>query len=240
MDKLKEYFCNTPVETILDVATGKGEFLRILRDLFPGANLTGIDPNTASLNMAAEILQDVNLHFFAMNAEKLAFEDGQFDLVSISNGLHHLPDPETSFSEMKRVTKSGGWMVINEHISDHLTPAQENRKFYHHLKSYVDRLNGQFHRETWTKQEILNIIRENGIFIESTFEYSEGINLITPNHPEDYWIHQLKKHLEPLKHKPVYRELLPKVNEFKQRMEKYGMEQVNNVVVIGRVTKRSD
>jgi len=181
MEKLKEYFIDKPVETILDVATGQGQFLRILSDFFPNAKITGIDPDAASLKIA-----------------------------------------------------------INEHINDTLTPAQENQKFYHHLKSYTDRLNGHFHRETWAKQEILDIIKENGIHFESVFEYSDGRNIITQTRPVEFWTDQLKKHIEILKHKPVYKELLPKLKEFKQRIEKDGMQQVNNVVVIGRITKQPD
>ncbi len=240
MEKLKKYFIDKPVETILDVATGQGQFLRILSDFFPKAKITGIDPDAASLKIAEKTFQEVNIRFFQMYAEKLGFQNGQFDLVSISNGLHHLPDLERSFSEMKRVAKPGGWMVINEHINDTLTPAQENQKFYHHLKSYADRLNGHFHRETWAKQEILDIIKENGINIESLFEYSDGRNIITQTRPVAFWTDQLKKHIEILKHKPVYKELLPKLKEFKQRIEKDGMQQVNNVVVIGRITKQPD
>lgn len=235
MEKLKEHLIGLPVETILDVATGRGQFLRILRDIFPKADITGVDPDANSLRTAEESFKDPNIRFFQMAAEKLGFKDGQFDLVSISNGLHHLPHLKPSFAEMKRVAKPGSWMVINEHISDHLTPAQENQKFYHHLKSYTDRLNGHFHRETWTKQEILDIIKENAIHIKVVFEHSDGTNIVTQTEPVDFWMDQLKKHIEILKNKPVYKELLPKLDDFRQRIEKDGMEHVNNVVVVGRI-----
>ncbi|NQU87947.1 MAG: class I SAM-dependent methyltransferase [Mariniphaga sp.] len=235
MEQLKKYFNKKSVYQILDIATGEGQFIKILMDIFPDASYTGIDPNEESLQIAKETFQDKNIQFFKMRAEKLDFENEKFDLVSISNGLHHLPHLETSLSEMKRVLKPDDLIIINELVSNNLTPAQENQKFYHHLKSYTDRLSGHFHHETWAKQKILDIIQQNGIQIEISFDYFDGKNFITETENIDFWVIRLKEHLEVLKDRSVYQELLPKVKEFRRRIEKDGMEHATNVVVVGKI-----
>jgi len=234
MEQLKTFFKNKSISNILDVATGKGQFIKALMDIFPEATFTGIDPDTESLMLAEESFHGSNVKFLRMNSEKLDFGNGQFGLVSISNGLHHLPDIEASLSEMKRVVKPGGWIVISEHVSDNLSPAQENQKFYHHLKSLADRHGGNYHRETWKKQEILNIILRSGIHVETFFDYSDGISFINETKNTKYWVNKFREHIEELKGLPVYQELLPKVDEFRKRIEKEGMEHAANVVVIGK------
>lgn len=234
MIRLKKYFKTEAIHNTLDIATGKGQFIKLLIDIFPDASFTGIDPNEESLVIAKESLKGSRVNFRKMSAEKLEFEDGSFDVVSISNGLHHLPKLETSFSEIKRVLKPGGVILISELVSDNLRPSQENQKFYHHLRSYADRLAGLFHHETWPRQEILDIIKNNGIKVELDFDYFDGKNFITDTEPPEFWVNKLKKHFEILKGKPVYHQLLPKVAEFRQRVYKDGMEHATNVVVVGK------
>jgi len=221
MENLKNYFKNISINKILDIATGKGQFIKVLLDIFPDASFTGIDPNEESLNLAKESFQNNNIRFLQMGAEKLNFEDNTFNLVSISNGLHHLPQLETS-------------IVISELVSDNLSPAQENQKFYHHLKSYTDRITGNFHHETWKKQEILDMTRKNSIQTELVFDYFDGKDFITETEDVDFWIIRLKGHIDTLKGQPVYQELLPKIDEFRKRIEKDGMEHADNVVIVGK------
>ncbi|MBN1820433.1 MAG: methyltransferase domain-containing protein [Prolixibacteraceae bacterium] len=235
MDKLKEYFKEKSINSILDIATGKGQFIKILSEIFPDAEITGIDPDSESIKVAKELFSDKKFEFRQMSAEKLEFEDNSFDVVSISNGMHHLPELETSFSEMKRILKPRGYFIISEHINNNLNAAQENQKFYHHIKSYCDRLNGVYHRETWSRQEILGIVRQNGIKILLDFDTVENRNNLTETEDADYWVNQLKSFINTLKGKPSYMELLPKIVEFRTRIEKDGMVQATNVVIIGRV-----
>ncbi len=51
---------------------------------------TGIDSNQKSLNKAIKSLKRNSNSFLNMNAENLEFKDNTFDLVSISESLHHL------------------------------------------------------------------------------------------------------------------------------------------------------
>lgn len=42
----------------------------------------------------------------------MTWKDGSFDLIVSTDSLHHWPHPLQAFSEMKRVLKKGGHVVI--------------------------------------------------------------------------------------------------------------------------------
>ena len=53
-----------------------------------------------------------NISFEAGDAQELPYADESFDLVITRLSLHHFIDPQRLFSEMKRVLKRGGKLVI--------------------------------------------------------------------------------------------------------------------------------
>jgi demethylmenaquinone methyltransferase/2-methoxy-6-polyprenyl-1,4-benzoquinol methylase len=55
-----------------------------------------------------------NCSFVLGDAQKLPFENGVFDAVTIGYGLRNLPDWEAGVREMMRVARPGGRLVILE------------------------------------------------------------------------------------------------------------------------------
>ena len=53
-----------------------------------------------------------NIYFRTGNAEELPYESETFDLVVTRLSFHHFDNPENPFSEMKRVLKKGGKLVV--------------------------------------------------------------------------------------------------------------------------------
>ena len=137
MEALTNFFLDKNCEHILDVGTGPGKFIPVLKETFPTAKIVGIDPVSESLEEAKKNYPDVQ--FVQGNAERLPFKAGTFDVASISFALHHLTKVSKGLREMKRVVKKGGWIIVNEIISDNLNPAQEVHKMYHHFRSRIDR-----------------------------------------------------------------------------------------------------
>ena len=177
MEKFIEYFKHTEVQTILDVGTGIGDFLVVLKKAFSLAKISGVDPNIESIEEAKMLFPEVT--FEKMYAEHLSFQNDTFDLVSISMALHHLPEIEKAFAEMLRVLKPGGWIIVSELFSDNLNPAQEVHKMFHHFRSKTDRILGVSHNETFPKDEILEMVKKAGIDIQYNFEFNKGGNLIS-------------------------------------------------------------
>lgn len=232
MEQLKGFFTDKQVTSILDVGTGTGDFLEVLESVFPKAQITGLDPNTESLEEASKKYPDVS--FIEMSSENLAFGENSFGLVSISMALHHLPDVQKALKEMQRVVKPEGWIIVNELFSDQLNPAQEVHKMFHHFRSKIDRLIGVNHKETFEKDEILKIIKVAGIQVLFDFENIGENNLIKETEELEVRVEKMKIHLEKINHLPEYDDLKPQIEEFRKRAMKYGFQPATRIVVVGK------
>ncbi|HKI89534.1 MAG TPA: class I SAM-dependent methyltransferase [Draconibacterium sp.] len=232
MIQLIDFFRDKHVNKILDVGTGSGDFVKILRDTFPKAEINGVDPNTESLGKAKKIFPDVT--FREMVAEDLIFEDNTFDIVSMSMALHHLPKVKKGLKELKRVVIPTGWIIINELFSDNLSPAQEVHKQFHHFRSYIDRLTGVSHRETFRKEEILQIIRDAGISVQFYFDDSKEVNLVAEDGELEMRVQKMKDALEKIKDRPEYDALKPQIEDFREKALKFGFQPATRVVVVGK------
>lgn len=232
MEQLNNFFKDKKISDILDVGTGTGDFVNVLKEVFPTARITGIDPNTNSLKEAAQKHSDVN--FREMGGENLNFEDNIFDVASISMALHHLPDISKTLNEMKRVVKPGGWIIVNELFSDNLSQAQEVHKMYHHFRSSVDRLTGVSHNATFKKSEILELVEKSGIEIQLHFEFNKSKNVISKPEDVEFYVQKMEQMLEPVKNLKEYNELKNEIPEFREAALKHGFQQATKVVIAGR------
>lgn len=233
MQKLINYFHGLSVNSALDVGTGSGDFVAVLKNVFAESKITGIDPDKESLQEAAKKYPDVSFH--EMTSEKLEFEDHSFDLASISMALHHLTDIQTSLKEMQRVVKKGGWIVVNELVSDNLNQAQEVHKMFHHFRSQIDRLTGVNHNATFEKAQILEMIQKSGIEIQFYFDNTIETNLIAADGELEIRIDKMKQHLEKIKDLPEYEVFKLQIDEFREKAVKYGFQPATRVVVVGKV-----
>lgn len=233
MEQLTHYFFDKRVDTILDVGTGKGAFIPILQNIFRDAEITGVDPDGESLNTAQEAFPGIN--FRQMTAEKLQFENDSFDLVSISMALHHLRKINRGLLEMKRVIKPGGWIIMNEIICDNLNPAQEVHKLYHHFRSKIDRMTGISHRETFSKDAILQMLKIADVPVQFFFEYNENAELITDKTELASREQKMREALERISDREEYETMRPLIQEFHEKAMKYGFQMATRLVIVGHV-----
>lgn len=101
---------------ILDVATGTGDMAIELSKLRPGA-ITGVDISEEMLKIArikAEQRGLSSLCFQSGDSEELDFPDKQFDFVTVAFGVRNYENPEKGISEMHRVLKDGGYLLVLE------------------------------------------------------------------------------------------------------------------------------
>jgi SAM-dependent methyltransferase len=98
----------TGAQTALDVGCGEGRFCRMLRAR--GVEATGIDPTPALLAQA--IRRDPEGRHVLAGAEALPFLSESFDLVVSYLSLIDIPDVDSAISEMTRVLKRGGHLLI--------------------------------------------------------------------------------------------------------------------------------
>lgn len=93
---------------VLDVATGAGYVAAAAAKR--GATAIGIDFSEAQVELARQTCPEVE--FKQASAEALPFNADTFDSVVMGFGMNHLPNPETAFSEARRVLKKGGWFAF--------------------------------------------------------------------------------------------------------------------------------
>ena len=99
----------------LDLCCGTGDIAFALAER--GAEVTGLDFSEKMLEVAQSRLQKRqpktgSLKFMQGDAEQLPFLDNSFDAVTVGYGLRNLSSWETGLSEMARVAKPGGRIVV--------------------------------------------------------------------------------------------------------------------------------
>ena len=98
----------------LEIGCGTGYFTLNLLQLgvIDQATATDISPGMlAQLQVNADRL-GLDVETVAVDAERLPFADGTFDLVLGHAVLHHLPDLDRAFGEFARVLRPGGTLVF--------------------------------------------------------------------------------------------------------------------------------
>ncbi len=148
----------------LDVGTGRGAFIQSLDALLGSyREIVGIDLTDRAQADFEKTFQDKpGIRFEKMDAGAMSFADGRFDLAAITASLHHLDDIDGVLSEMKRVTRPGGLILVLEMMSDDQTETQMTHVLLHHWWAAVDRARGIPHQETFTRQTILDLLDSLG------------------------------------------------------------------------------
>jgi demethylmenaquinone methyltransferase / 2-methoxy-6-polyprenyl-1,4-benzoquinol methylase len=101
-----------PGMRMLDVATGTGLVARAALEIgLSPAHIVGVDP---SCGMLAENRQRTGISLFRGFGERLPFRDESFDFISMGYALRHVESLNLLFTELKRVLKPGGTILILE------------------------------------------------------------------------------------------------------------------------------
>ena len=116
--------CNSPAKA-LDVATGTGDLAIALRER--GADVIGIDFAEKMLEIARKKAPDIE--FRTGNALALDFPDNEFDAATVGFGARNFDDLDRGLSEMARVVKPGGRVVVLEIT----TPQKPPLSFFFHF-----------------------------------------------------------------------------------------------------------
>jgi len=99
----------------LDVGCGVGAAARQVA----GENrldVTGVDVDPRQIAAANAAAPGGSPQFRVMDATRLDFRDGEFDIVATSMTTHHIPDWERALSEMVRVLRTGGYLIYTDHV----------------------------------------------------------------------------------------------------------------------------
>ncbi len=118
---------------ILDIATGTGDFAIEALSLHP-EKIIGVDISEGMLSVGREKLTKKNLtnkiELLSGDSEILPFEDNFFDAVIVSFGVRNFENLEKGLSDMLRVLKPGGKVVILEFSKPKSFPFKQIYQFY--------------------------------------------------------------------------------------------------------------
>lgn len=111
---------------VLDVGSGNGYVLG--RYALEGAEVYGIDVTPTATELCRKRFEYMGLNgdFRVADAENLPFGDNTFDCVCSMGVLHHVPNTERAVSEIFRVLKPGGRLIV---MFYHRNSAQYRVKF---------------------------------------------------------------------------------------------------------------
>jgi len=95
--------------TLLDAGGGTGRIAYQFKDI---SNRIVIADS--SMGMLAQAVKKGNINSVCSKSEELPFETKSFDRIIMVDALHHVNDFKTSLSELWRILKPGGRIVIEE------------------------------------------------------------------------------------------------------------------------------
>lgn len=118
---------------ILDIATGTGDFAIESLKLNP-EEVIGIDISAGMLDKGREKMVKRKIdHIITMklgDSEDLPFEDNYFDGLTVGFGVRNFEHLENGLSEMLRVVRPGGKLIILEFSKPKKFPIKQGFNFY--------------------------------------------------------------------------------------------------------------
>ena len=123
-------------KSVLDIGCGTGYGDHYL--MTQGAHsVSGIDKSVDAIGYAKKKYPEENLHFRVMDAQELSHPDNSFDVVVSSENLEHLEDPEKNLSEIRRVLKEGGLLLLGTPNKEIASPGVTSSPNPFHVREFT-------------------------------------------------------------------------------------------------------
>jgi len=118
---------------ILDVAAGTGD-LSIAAIRLDPVHITGIDISPKMLEIGREKVRrkgyEGRIELIEGDSEHIPFNDGSFDVAMVAFGVRNFANPLKGLSEMRRVVRTGGVVMVLEFSKPVKFPFKQLYYFY--------------------------------------------------------------------------------------------------------------
>ena len=165
-------------KTILDVATGTGDFAITSYNILKPEKITGIDISDGMLEIGRKKIQKAGLQnkieLLNGDSEAISYPDNSFDAVTIAFGVRNFEFLEKGLSEIYRVLKPGGKLIVLEFTRPSLPVVKQLYYFY---MKYVTPKIGKFISKNNDAYQYLN---------DSVLQFPEKQNFIHILNQLDY------------------------------------------------------
>lgn len=120
-------------ESILDIATGTGD-LALALTATKASRIVGLDISAGMLSVGKNKVKLENLEntieMVIGDSEALTYEENSFDAVTVAFGVRNFENLELGLSELFRVLKPGGTLVVLETAVPTRFPFKQGYKFH--------------------------------------------------------------------------------------------------------------
>ncbi|HZD87524.1 MAG TPA: methyltransferase domain-containing protein [Gaiellaceae bacterium] len=154
-EQVREFVVPRGDERAIDVGTGAGALALALAPLV--REVVGVDPVPELLALARErAAACAHVEFLEADGTALPFPDGSFDLAGTQRTLHHVERPGQVVSELARVTRPGGRVLV----VDQLAPDDPERADALHA---FERARDPSHQRLLTDAELRTLFAAHGL-----------------------------------------------------------------------------
>ena len=123
-------------KTILDIATGTGDFAILAAQLLHPDQIIGVDISEGMMEIGRKKVETAGLSdiisFTKENCLNLSYQDETFDAVTAAFGIRNFANLDRGLSEMCRVLRKGGHLSIVELTSPVSFPMKQLFHVYSH------------------------------------------------------------------------------------------------------------
>ncbi len=153
---------------ILEIGTSSGHFTKVISEMYPDAQVFGIDPSTKMLEQARRVGNELGLKWtlFTGLGEATPFEDASFDLVT-AYAVHHEVPPriiEGLYKEALRILKPGGDLLFSD-----VARTAEHDKMAAWFFDWIARWQGEPYWRATCALDLAEIARDAGFTAVESF-----------------------------------------------------------------------
>lgn len=124
---------NNPKQ-ILDVATGTADVAIMMTKILEADKITGIDISNGMLEVGrakiSKLMLSKKIELYNGDSEAINFNDNSFDAVTVAFGVRNFQNLEKGLTEIRRVLKPGGKLVVLEFSQPKLPIIKPIYQFY--------------------------------------------------------------------------------------------------------------
>jgi|SRR3989344_1496914 len=152
-----------PHQRVLDLGCGTGGFIDALFAIEPTLSIVGVDYTKAMLDQAQEKFRNNPLATFLLEpAEQLSAQSQSIDVIYCLDAFHHFTDPDIALTQMRRILKPNGLMVILDPIND---------GWRRPLMSIATPFLGEEHARIYSKKEWRELFQHHEMCVERGYSW---------------------------------------------------------------------
>ncbi len=121
----------SPSSSVVDVGSGDGALMFLIRQKFPSARVVGVEPSADGRSVAVEMWRRKGIGF-EVHEDSSSLLANSYDVVFCAEVIEHVQQPLLLLQELHRILKPGGRCVISTPVRLTETPwdAEHVREFF--------------------------------------------------------------------------------------------------------------